>query len=419
MIRFPLNFRLVFVCLMAASVALPIAVISIAKLLLLLCGLAVLINGWRYTDKNSPLPSMFTPLAILAAILALAVSLFWTVATSADALSAWSKHGKLILIPVLVAMIRTRREALYALASLVLAHTFLLLSAWMLAIQIPVPWATSTTALSAYAVFSSQLDQPIMTAVFAGLCWHLRYLAPTRLGRHIAIALAFVALVNVIFVMQGRTGHAVAISLISLAIIWELPKKYRLITVAIPFLVLTGLLATSLKVRDRLAVVVNEVEAYAQSGKTQDYSSSGERLNFWHRSIQAIAERPVVGFGVGSWNREYLWLDAGRGPAYMTGVRNPHQEYLLWGVELGLVGVFLLIGILLAVYRDSSRMEQSISRATQSVLLALAISCMFNASLYDALIGDFFCVVLGVLLALGMRTDKPQEFLLKKFEVTT
>ncbi len=34
-----------------------------------------------------------------------------------------------------------------------------------------------------------------------------------------------------------------------------------------------------------------------------DRSSSGERLNFWHRSVQAIAERPWSGFGVGSFNQ--------------------------------------------------------------------------------------------------------------------
>ena len=32
---------------------------------------------------------------------------------------------------------------------------------------------------------------------------------------------------------------------------------------------------------------------------------------------------------------------------------------------------------------------------------ALLIACLFNCALYDALIGDFFCVVIGLLLALA------------------
>jgi hypothetical protein len=39
-----------------------------------------------------------------------------------------------------------------------------------------------------------------------------------------------------------------------------------------------------------------------------------------------------------------------------------------------------------------------------SVLAALAVSCLFNSSIYDDLIGDFFCLSLGVLLAYGIRT---------------
>jgi O-antigen ligase len=43
------------------------------------------------------------------------------------------------------------------------------------------------------------------------------------------------------------------------------------------------------------------------------------------------------------------------------------------------------------------------------VLLALVIACLFNSSLYDAYIGDFFCLALGLLLAYGARSlGQPQ-----------
>jgi O-antigen ligase len=43
-------------------------------------------------------------------------------------------------------------------------------------------------------------------------------------------------------------------------------------------------------------------------------------------------------------------------------------------------------------------------------VVALAIACMFNSSLYDGLIGDYFCIVLGLLLGLGLalRRDAPE-----------
>ena len=58
-----------------------------------------------------------------------------------------------------------------------------------------------------------------------------------------------------------------------------------------------------------------------------------------------------------------------------------------------------------ASLRDSLRMEPAHARALQSTVVALAIACVFNASIYDALIGDFFCVALGLLLALGLKPN--------------
>jgi O-antigen ligase len=83
---------------------------------------------------------------------------------------------------------------------------------------------------------------------------------------------------------------------------------------------------------------------------------------------------------------------------------NPHQEYLLWGVELGLGGTLLLMSLMACIVRDALRFKTSITRTIISVVAAMAIACMFNSTLYDALIGDYFCIALGLLIALGVRT---------------
>ena len=82
---------------------------------------------------------------------------------------------------------------------------------------------------------------------------------------------------------------------------------------------------------------------------------------------------------------------------------NPHQEFLLWGVELGVGGILLLILLVAALIRDSWRFPRPVRQATLSVVAVMVVACFFNSSLYDALIGDFFCVTLGLLLALGVR----------------
>ena len=382
--------------------------ISTAKLLLVIYALAFIIFVRRTQTAGSSLAGLTTPIAVLAVFFAFALSLFWTVAPQAEALGALAKYGKLILIILMVLLIRDRREAGFALACFVLAQTFLLASSWMLFAHFPVPWATSRMALDEYSVFSSYLDQGIMSAVFAAICWHLREHAPGRWGRKLAIGLAIAAMGNVLFVLSGRSGHLVAIALLSLAIMWELPRRYRTVVVILPFLLALGLFFSSTKVRDRLTQAENEVQSY--STQVAPVTSSGVRLNLWRRAIQTIGQHPLTGTGVGSWSSEFNRLERAQNPAHVDidSNGNPHQEYLLWGVQLGIPGILLLFVLLFSVFRDSTKMEKHHARATQSTLAALAVACLFNSSIYDALIGDFFCILLGLLLALGLSKSASQ-----------
>ena len=395
-----INFRLAIICMAAASVGLSMVFISLAKLLLVMCGLTTLLFARRDLKTGQQLSGRKTPAAVLLALFAFALSLFWTVAPQTEALDALAKYGKLLVIILMMMLVRNRCEALYALSAFIGAQIFLLASSWLLFAHLPVPWATSDMATH-YAVFSSYLDQGIIGAVFAAVCWHLRFLFPGRFGRQAAIFLALMALLNVFFVLEGRSGHVVAIALLSIAMMWEMPKKYRALAVLLPFVLAVTLFFSSTQVRQRLVLAQTEVQAYSQG---QSNTSSGIRLNFWSRAIQIMAEHPLAGAGIGSWSSEYNRLERAENPAHVDihSNGNPHQEYLLWGVQLGLPGVLLLLMLMLAMLADTRPMPQPFARATQSTLLALATACFFNASLYDAQIGDFFCVLLGLLLAAGL-----------------
>jgi len=388
-------------------VGLSIAIISIAKLLLLLCAVATLLLRKGLSRDGVALAQTFTLPAVLAVLLAFVLSLFWTVAPLQEAAGSLAKYGKLLLILAMMALIRDRREALYALAAFAVTQLLVVISSWMLFADMPVAWASSRTTVSHYTVFSGYLDQGIMSAVFAALCWHLRGLVPGRFGPRIAAAAAVVSLANVFFVMVGRSGQLVGVALLSLAIMWQLPGRYRMIVAALPFLLVTVLFFSSPMMRDRLTQLKTEVQGY--SAKHDASTSSGIRLAFWRRAAQVIAQRPLAGAGVGSWSSEYDRLERLDNPRHEDINRgsNPHQEYLLWGVQLGIPGLLLIAGFMLSVLRDTLKMETPYARAAQSALLALAVACLFNSTLYDGLIGDFFCVLIGLLLALGL--SKPDS----------
>lgn len=398
--------RISVVCALAIAAALPIAIISLAKLSLLLGTLALMAGRWLRPEAHAVrLAGMASP-TILLALTLVATSALWSTASMTEALTAITKHGKLILIPAILCLLRSRREARIALACFVIGQMLLLASTWLMYLGVPIPWSLSKEAGRSYAVFSSYLDQSIMTAVLAALCWHMRAYAPTPYRTPLALAASFLALVCVFFIFQGRTGYLVAIALIALTLLWAMPRRFHIGAMILPLVLLVGLAAGSNNVRDGMNEIGSSIESFSKSGDIS--TSSGIRLNLWRRSMQSIAQAPWHGTGAGSWSTEFNRQEALHAPqGFVEITGNPHQEYLLWGVELGLPGIVLLCAVMLAIYRDSLQLEQPARRGLQSVLAALALASLFNCALYDALIGDFFCIALALLLAFGVQPAPP------------
>lgn len=406
------DFRLLLVCLAGVSVSLPMAWISIAKILLFILGLLYLINNHFKQQRDSVLEGLWTPPVILAVLIFLSLSALWSDAGMNMAMLALVKHSKLLEILLLTCLIRTAHEARIAIGAFVAGQTFLLLSSWLLAAGLPVPWVTATGRASDYVVFSSYLDQSIIFATSAAVFWHLRSdkLWPSWLGGVLAAA----ALTNVFLLLVGRTGYAVGIVLISLAVMWAMPQRLRLTTlIATPVIVLLVLYLGSTHVQEGLSKMLHETQSYVIEGKDEspsgwDSNSLGWRLNAWHRSVQAIQQQPWSGHGVGSWTMTVKQLEGNFGTITFGAnkINNPHQEFLLWGVELGIGGIALLMFLMIGILHDARRFETSNARSTLSVLAAMFVACLSNSALYDSLIGDYFCITLGLLMALGLRTKR-------------
>jgi O-antigen ligase len=392
------NFRLLLVCFVAVSVSLPMAWISLAKISLFVVGLVHLIAQNSKTPKTSTWTEGWTSKVVLLIVIAFFASLFWTEINLEIALLAAVKHAKLLEIPLLMLFIRTAVEARTAIVAFIAGQSFLLLSSWLIAAGLPIPWTTDPTG--DYVVFSTYLDQSVMFACTAGLVWHLRQAKLCK--PWLCVVLAAAALVNVFLLLGGRTGYLVAVAVLTLAITLTVPKRLQLATlIAAPLLVLCSLYWASGQVEDRLSKIVQESKSF--SSKPETDSSSGWRINAWLRSVEAIDEKPLQGHGVGSWALTAKRLQGDNGvKVFGAGnASNPHQEFLLWGVELGVWGTALLLLLMASIVKDARRFSPPVQRAVFSVVAALAVACLFNSALYDDLMGDYFCVALGLLMALG------------------
>lgn len=398
------NVRLFVVCMAALSISLPIAWISLAKVLLFVFGLVYLVIDLWAQRSDSALQRLWTTRMVLGILLVFAISLLWTEADTEAALYSYVKHAKLMGVLLMVSFIRTLREARTGLFFYAVGQVFLLLSSWMMFMGIPVPWAADTA--TKYVVFSTYLDQSIMFAAAAAVFWHLR--ADDLWPKWLGITAATLALANALLLLEGRTGYLVALTSLSLAVMWAMPKRFRWVTMVVtPLVVLVSLSFGSTQVHERVTKIFSESVNYSKSQQVAVADSSGWRLNAWRRSLQAIEAKPAAGHGVGAWTPAIKQFEDKKLATQLFGEgnhSNPHQEYLLWAVELGVGGALLLIALIICVTRDALSFPNSIQYATLSVLAAMAVACLFNSTLYDDWIGDFFCISLGLLLAAGARS---------------
>ena len=141
-----------------------------------------------------------------------------------------------------------------------------------------------------------------------------------------------------------------------------------------------------------------------------DVSSSG-RYDFWQSAVDAFETEPLVGIGPGTF--EFWWSREGR---YAGFTRDAHSLYFESLAELGLVGLSLIGGFVLAVIAIGIR---RILRAPEELRLALAAAlaaCIAFAAtaLVDwvwelAVIPLVFLILAAIVIAAGHEAGPPSR----------
>lgn len=402
-----LNLRILLLCFIVVSPSLGTAVSALGRLFLYLAAASIFL--FPNTDRQSESGQKFQNLTVLVLIVIgyMLTTVAWSTVAVSEALHAWTRHARLFTIPLVYLLIRNREECKILLRAFAFGQIFVVLSAWLLVWGIKVPWATAAASQETYAVFGSYLEQSISQSILAAILWFAKDWIFGPRGRIFAVFGAISTLVLTLGFLQGRSGHMVALTIIALAVMYELPRRKKWMSVVVVSAIIVVTFAGSKNFRDRILSVKSEVTAY--SGNTVTESSSGVRLYYWHISLIAAREKPVLGHGSGSWNQEYRRLGSDKANPLTLTISDPHQLFLLWAVEGGLIGVGLLCATLGYMLICSRSLALQDARTLQAIVAALIVSGMFNSMIFGIGMGDFFCIAIGLLF--GMYGN--QNFQLK------
>lgn len=215
------------------------------------------------------------------------------------------------------------------------------------------------------------------------------------------LALAGLLALNVVFVSPGRSGYLALAAMLAVVGIHLL--GWRRLPVVIVGLVLAAVLAfaASPTVRERIAQGIAEVETHRE---TETLTSMGFRMNAWENTLALIRERPVFGYGTGSFGAVYSErvrqrYDDWRGdPA-----TDPHNQYLMILTENGLVGLAAFLAVIVLAFRASIRSPDGYRWIALGAVLAWSLTSLFNSHFRTFPEGHLIALLLGATLAAPPR----------------
>ena len=358
---------------------------SLAIILSVLLGLL-----WLLSAQFMTLPALLKKNVVavwsLLLFLCFIFGLCYSSATYSDAVSMLSKYRELIFIPVLTAFLSAERHRSWAWKAFVLASVLILLISYLMDIGI------LDLNRQGDPAFKSRITHGIFISFFAFFCAHKAY--DGKGYAKLYGVLFMLSAYNLFFIVGGRTGQLMAVSLMLLFSVQRFTKKALLLSV----FVMAILLALFLNFSDK-ATRINEgfasTQAYLQAHPEMAEFSMGARFTFWKYSLKLIAEKPLLGHGTGSFAKEYERV--AQGEPLMA--KNPHNEFLMIGVQLGLLGLSVYLGFLASQYYLSRKLPDNDKWLAQGLLLTLIVTSLFNTPIMDHAEGHWFAAMIALCYA--------------------
>lgn len=269
-------------------------------------------------------------------------------------------------------------------------------------------YLNSVQLLPEISLFSAYLDYKgnksillgIMLAMAAGWLLHEMMSSASRRALFWRLAAFLYIAIPVLFLTKTRTAAVIFVLvclLVGLCYLkWNLRTAATLLVLAIALAAAVGSSATF---KARMASAYQDVVAYSQGQKP---SHQGIRLEIYALTTEIIADKPLTGHGIGTWEPLYAKLASERATyAFAT----PHNDYLLYAAEMGVLGVAALLWIWLTQLLVAWRMPEAQGMPLLMLGMAMMVGGMFNAVLRDAVFGMPFMILLAILLAGAQRAS--------------
>ncbi len=312
-------------------------------------------------------------------------------ASRSDGIAMLKKYRELLFIPLFLPFLADEAYRRWAWIAFIASSIVTVFSSQLMAIGL------FCVNLQCLPYFKSYITHGIFIAFFAFFVAHKVFDSKGMMQTLYAVLL-LLCVYNLFFVAEGRTGQLIFIILMPLFAVQRFSKKGLLLAMLVMTIFMGAFIGFSDKA-SRIKEGFSSAKAHLQSSSPQGEFSMGERFTFWKYSAQLIGKKPVFGFGTGNFTNSYQRLSG-------KTTNNPHNEFLLITVQLGVVGLLFYLGFLWSQYHYAKNLPEHDKWLAHGLLATLITSSLFNSPFLDHTEGHWFSMMIALCFAASFAKTK-------------
>lgn len=363
---------------------------TLTQILLLLILFCICVSGqWKESLKLFISHPVAT--ASLGLFLIFSLGVIYSKAPLLDSLSMLGKMSKILYIPLLLPLFLEEKWRKYAFIAFIVAMVITLIISGLKTYH----YLPAFIPVSRYhdCAFKNHIDTNFLMSMAVFFLAHYLFRVANRYWKVAIILILGVMTFYILWMSQGRTGYIIFSALWMLWLYQRMTLKQCVAGVSALVFILGVTYLTPSKLQQRISVVVEELKHYKKGTATQ---SAQQRLEFFQSSFDIIKQKPLLGFGTGSFKEAYASYAREHNQASTT---NPHNEYLNILVQWGFLGFLAFMGFIGTVFRSSLRLLKDDKYWVQGVLFGTLVGSFGNSFLMDFTPGYFFVTFIAMTMA--------------------
>lgn len=307
---------------------------------------------------------------------------------------------KLLLVPAFIYQFQRSGRGLWVAVAFLASCTIVLLVSWIMSIDPNLVIESGKVAGVPVKNPISQSQEFVLCAFGALGAAVIFFKSRNKKLSVLMVILAAAFLTNIIFVATSRTILVCIPVLLAIFARVYLQRRAAAILLVVALAAIAGAWSTSSYLRWRASALYTEYQQYQE---TNAVTSTGQRLEFWRKSIRFIENAPLFGHGTGT--IKYLFeKDAiGQTGASADVVNNPHNQTLNVAVQWGLLGVIALYAMWIAHLMLFAAKPGLAAWIGLAAVVENIVSSLFNSHLFDFTEGWLYVLAVGVAGGIVLR----------------